>query len=79
MKFRKIPVVVEAVQYTGSNRQELAAFAGHWIDVSGDAVYVTTPSGPVRVETGDWLIKQSDSDYYPCKANVFAAVYEPVS
>lgn len=79
MKYRKRPVVVEAILYTGTDasRVRLAEFAGHWIDIGGVEVHVTTPSGSVVLVPGDWLIRGGKSDYYPCKAEVFAAVYEP--
>lgn len=32
----------------------------------------------VNVRTGDWIIKGIEGEFYPCRADVFAATYEAV-
>lgn len=81
MKFRKKPIVVEAIQFTDTpeSRAELAKWAGHWVSVAVPGrCWVTTPSGAVLLTVGDWVIRGGPADYYPCKPDVFAATYEAV-
>jgi hypothetical protein len=76
-KFRKKPVVVEAIQWSGPpDDAALAAFAGHWASI-GAEVYLTTPEGAMRVSPGDWVIRGVKGEFYPCKPDIFAATYEP--
>lgn len=76
-KFRKKPVVIEAVQRNGpADAAALARFAGHWASI-GAEVYVTTPEGSMRVSPGDWVIKGVKGEFYPRKPDIFAATYEP--
>lgn len=86
-KFRKKPVVIEALEAKGtpeSNRKIIdwtrgtATFA-YMGDMDGDhqKLYVTTLEGTMRVEPGDWVIRGVKGEHYPCKPEIFAATYEP--
>ena len=80
-KFRKKPVVIEAVQFTGdSNGAEIR----HW---SRNKVFHGTLTDLWRIETlkgtlflteGDWIIRGIQGEFYPCKPDIFKATYEPV-
>ncbi len=90
MKYRKKPVVIEAVQWTGSNLREVIDFTGlhpsanKWtwqeytevVRVSGLKIF--TLEGPLMAAIGDWIIKGIRGEFYPCKPDIFAATYEPV-
>lgn len=77
-KFRKKPVVVEAVRWRdSSDSYDLAQFVGTMASI-GTEVYIHTPEGDMRVSPGDWVIKGVMGEFYPCKPDVFAATYEPV-
>lgn len=81
MKYRKRPVVVEAVLYDGTDaaKERLVGMCNHYIALPANGtVYVTTPNGAVLVEVGDWVIKGKPGDFYPCKPDVFEQVYEKV-
>lgn len=41
-------------------------------------IAVRTPDATGRVFAGDWLIRGVAGDFYPCKAAMFTATYEPV-
>jgi len=84
-KFRKKPVVVEAIQYQagyGNNR------IMNWLAQQGANVKgwlfcdrgITIPMLEGRVEAidGDWIIKDVKEEFYPCKPDIFEATYEPV-
>ena len=86
-KFRKKPVVIEAVQFTGSNGQEIGRFVGSPCgDVEGvpgtktvrPFVVIKTLEGEMRGDAGDWIIRGVKGEFYPCKPDIFAATYEPV-
>lgn len=85
-KYRKKPVVIEAVQWTGDNRPELADFMGadpvvRWNHSEGDYVVLTTIHGETaRARVGDWIVPEpQDGRYYPVRPDIFAATYEAVS
>lgn len=85
-KFRKKPVVIEAVRFTGKNQREVLAFSHP--NLSKQAldgaqtmnlpVIISTLEGDMKVSPGDWIIKGVKGEFYPCKPDIFAATYEPV-
>lgn len=82
-RFRKKPVVVEAVRWTGENIPEILAFAGDDERVLrlGDgpgAIGIVTLEGTMFAYPGDWIIKDIKNELYPCKSEIFLATYEAV-
>lgn len=89
MKFRKIPVVIEAVQWNGENQAEIVLFCS-------DAYFEPLCDGGLALVIGtledgadnvtakhvasvrDWIIKGVQGEFYPCKPDIFALTYEPV-
>lgn len=88
MKFRKKPVVIEAMQFTGmmSNARAIRAWAhaglppetNAIIRVDGWCLKIRTLEGEMTANDGDWIIKGVKGEFYPCKPDIFAATYEPV-
>ena len=93
MKFRKKPVVVEAIQLRicpdcgEPNFAEVEAFAGEgqvalssWMGPGGAdcEVIVLTPEGLMEAHLGDWIIRGVAGEVYPCKPEIFEQTYEPV-
>ena len=78
MKFRKKPVTVEAIQWTGTNMDEIGKFMDgvHWAIADHDPV-IPTLEGDMRVSLNDWIIKGVKGEFYPCKPDIFAATYDP--
>ncbi|MFQ5921191.1 MAG: hypothetical protein ACE5JV_04150 [Nitrososphaerales archaeon] len=78
-RFRKKPVEIEAVQFTGENHFEIEAFmeaASHRrVD---EKVAIDTLEGTMVALPGDWIIKGVKGEFYPCKSDIFEATYEPV-
>ena len=75
-KFRKKPIVIEAVQY----RREGPLAKGVCYCAEGLPAHVhTIHDRQVAVVTdGDWIIAEPDGEhYYPCKPDIFDATYEP--
>lgn len=95
MKFRKKPVVIEAVrfEYTMNGIQKLQAFCGSVLgvvskerhpDAKAEAQICTLEDGVhltvKHIATeGDWIIKGVQGEFYPCKPDIFEATYEPVN
>jgi hypothetical protein len=80
MRFRKKPVVIEAVQYkAGEASGELAAdvIAGTVRYVEDGTVLIQTLEGVMIARPGDWIIRGVKGELYPCKPDVFDATYEP--
>ena len=69
-KYRKRPVVIEAVQWQPGSR-----VPGVVNDASGP--HVQTLEGPLHVSPGDWIITGVKGEQYPCKPDIFEATYEP--
>ncbi len=82
MKFRKKPVVIEAVQWTGDNPNEVLELADFKIAIglfeTRRVVEIETLEGTMRGEIGDWIIKGVKGEFYPCKPDIFEATYDRV-
>lgn len=84
-QYRKKPVVIEAVQWTGENLGEIIGFFQsnqrfHLRNVGGwRELYVYTLEGQMLASIGDYIIKGVKGEFYPCKPDVFEATYEEVS
>ena len=83
MKYRKKPVVIEAMQYTGANNlQEVMEFADSkerpctWSAENG--LTITTLEGTHTANIGDFIIQGVEGEYYPCKPDIFEKTYEKV-
>lgn len=82
--YQKKSLVVEAVQYTGDNLDEIKSFCNENICIItsrlGDAViyslYINTLEGNMHISTNDYIIKGVDGEYYPCKSDIFEMTYE---
>lgn len=89
-KFRKKPVVIEAVQFVlqdsdpGDVRvgptmralEELGAPIESW-RFAPDKIQIPTLEGTMEAQLGDWIIKGVAGEFYPCKPDIFDATYEP--
>ena len=78
-KFRKKPVVIEAVQFIAANFDELEGFVGGDAEFREGELVIATLEGPLRAAPKDWIIKGIKGEFYPCKPDIFAATYEPVT
>jgi hypothetical protein len=81
-KFRKKPVVIEAVEWTGENTLELGEWAGPaaqtWAAYSDYTLRIPTLEGDHIASRGDMIIRGVKGEFYPCKPDIFAATYEAV-
>lgn len=79
MKYKTKPVEIEAVEWTGKNRQEIYDFTGmiSWKFSDGELV-IPTLEGDMRANKGDFIIKGLKGEFYPCKPDIFYMKYEAV-
>lgn len=83
MKYRKKPLVIEAIQWTGKNMDEVSNFIGdtkhtYTYNERRLAIYLYTLEGVMGAQKGDWLIKGVKGEFYPCKPDIFEITYELV-
>ena len=83
-KFRKKPVVIEAVQFTGNTAVIDLFIGGDGVlqrITDGNSVVIAlgivTLEGTMRADKGDWIIKGVNGEFYPCKPDIFEKTYEP--
>jgi hypothetical protein len=86
MKYRKRPVVVEAIQYEKQGPAGMkmiidwgSSFPLHptYITSHGRLV-VHTLEGNMEAQVGDWIIRGTQGEFYPCKPDIFVETYEAV-
>lgn len=80
MKYRKIPVTIEAVQWGGKNIEEICQFAGKCCGelIQDGEMHISTLEGTLHASVGDFIIKGVNGEFYPCKPDIFRKTYEMV-
>ncbi len=82
MRYRKKPLVIDAVQYDGYDTGEIRAFLkGNRFELSRnleDLHIDLGPAGYFIIEKSDWLIKGIEGEFYICGDSVFQKTYECV-
>lgn len=76
-KFRKKPVIIEAIQWTGNNLEEIKDFMGYYESAKKNLI-IHTLEGKMIAQVNDWIIHGVQGEYYPCKPDIFEKTYEPV-
>ena len=76
--YRKKPVVVEAVQWTGENHAEMCDFIDPEVFeiIPRVGLVIHTLEGDHHASPGDYIIKGVNGEFYPCKPDIFAKTYE---
>lgn len=85
MKYRKKPVVVEAVQFTDTEESILKLselgldpVRIDYADTDNPILKIKTLEGLMIAVESDYIIKGVQGEFYPCKPDVFAETYEEV-
>ena len=82
-QFRKKPVVIEAMEFTGTNAPACAEFISQGRKVIGTYepetthFWIETLEGTMLARPGDWIIKGVNGEFCPCKPDIFTKTYEP--
>lgn len=80
----KRPVEIQAVQWTGSNREEIEEFTGgkaifmDWLYGKTPDLIIPTLEGNHQALVGDYIIRGVRGEFYPCKPDIFEETYEEV-
>ena len=80
-KYRKRPIVIDAVQFMGDNDGDCLDFLGmrnnppNPLDTKRN-LYIDTLEGRMLVSIGDWIIRGINGEFYPCKSDIFDKTYE---
>ena len=83
-KYKKKPIVIEAIQFDGKNYSECYQFMNinyKYICVLNDRVKkipIKTLEGTMTASVGDYIIKGVNGEFYPCKPDIFEKTYEEV-
>lgn len=77
-RYTKIPVTVEAEQWTGENLLDICRLTGRCGgELKGEAgtLKIKTLEGTMTAQPGDYIIKGVDGECYPCKPDIFAKTH----
>ena len=85
-KFKKKPVVIEAIQFTTNNdlNNENMQFITDWINSGQENtanhdntnIFIQTLEGIMKASVGDFIIKGVNGEFYPCKEDIFLKTYD---
>lgn len=85
-RFRKKPVVIEAIRYDGSEESQRAIvnwtsgrasgwFGGNYPDGDRYFLQIETLEGVMAAAIGDWIVKGVKGEFYPVKPDIFEETY----
>ena len=87
-KFRKKPVVIEAVQLRWDTWNEMCDHAGvgkledrkpeGQMDGEHIGLAIPTSEGLMLAQQDDWIIRGVEGELYPCKPSIFEQTYEAI-
>ena len=90
LTFRKKPVEILAIKWTGDNLRAIIDFTGlnesalkwTWEEyedvVKKDGLKIFTLEGPLMASIGDWIIQGLKGEFYPCKPDIFEKTYDAI-
>lgn len=92
MKYRKKPVIVEAMKFEDNRLKELKEFCPslepnfidlqYFNEIAPTTILVNasieTLEGTMVANIGDYIIKGVNGEFYPCKPDIFEKTYEVV-
>lgn len=86
MKYRKKPVVIDAMKLTRKYADMVIDFVGkeninefNIGEFAEDSCYlqIKTLEGVMTADEGDYIIRGIKGEFYPCKPDIFEMTYEP--
>ncbi|MDF7683508.1 hypothetical protein PT287_08350 [Lactobacillus sp. ESL0679] len=85
MKYRKKPVVVDAIRFLDTDKSILALsdelgldpVRVSYKDHNHPVLKIETLEGMMNANVGDYIIKGVNGEFYPCKPDIFEKTYEP--
>ena len=87
MKYRKKPVIIEAIQFEENSDRiiEIHEFMGgdtirvNYEDKDNPYLKIETLEGIMKASVGDYIIRGVNGEFYPCKPDIFEKTYERVT
>ena len=82
MKFRKKPIIIEAIRWSGENEIDIVKFVSGRVDLgfrfiaNNPTIVIETLEGTMTANVGDWIIKGIVGEIYPCKNDIFEKTYD---
>lgn len=78
--FKKKPVVIRAIQWTGENREDIRMFMNTqaFLILEEKTLIIPTLEGDMEASLGDYIIQGVKGEFYPCKPDIFEMTYEAV-
>lgn len=80
-KYRKKPVIIEAIKWTGNNISDIIKFTKNdskIVSIYGKDLTIKTLEGTMKADCGDYIIKGVKGEFYPCKPDIFEQTYEEI-
>lgn len=89
-KYRKKPVVIEALQLRWDTWDDMCDFVGvgklsdgkpsgiEGLDDNKIGMVIPTLEGLMTADQNDYIIKRIQGEFYPCKPDIFEQTYEEV-
>lgn len=81
-KYKKKPVIVEAIQHFGKySYRQIREWAGYNVvdEIDDEEEFIIhTLGGDMKASIGDYIIKGVNGEFYPCKPDIFEKTYEKV-
>lgn len=82
-KFKNIPVEIEAMQFTEKTKNDIKKWCGDKISIVYSSLFKriivaylkNSEDVELQTEVNDWIIKDANGKFYPCKPDVFAKTY----
>lgn len=77
-KFKKRPVIVNAIQFTNESLEACCKFVGtsDLLGASPEHIEIKTLEGSLSAKIGDYIVRGIKGEHYPVKPDIFAATYE---
>lgn len=75
-RYRRKPVEIEAIKWTGNNKDDIFEFGGDGIHIYNNCLFVDTFSGQVICNNGHYIVKYDNGKLSTCTPDVLSADYE---
>lgn len=81
MQYRKKPVIIDAIQWTGSNEFDIIEFIrddSYYFEFNAEnkTIKIKTLEGIMTANVEDYIIRGVKGEYYPCKPDIFKQTYD---
>lgn len=85
-RYKKKPIPVEVIQFTGGNGQEISTWSNNVVLESKYNNYssatflkIYTLEGVMTCDPGSYIVKGNEGEFWAVKQSIFEATYEEVN